>query len=231
MEEKMDSKKSDGNARENFLTWKLEIPTWLLTVIVIALSAAIAQTSISPFILIVIVIAFIVIGVLQTWRRPVSKQNEIILSDEDAPEYKITLSNVPENVTPALLKIDDREKLRYLDKDGVGEIISIAGNLVFYDNNNKLVTSFPSVISLTFNYTDDDEQKLMERKKALIREGIIAENEDVKLIPVYLYSYTEKPEINIWKPFQNFSIDKVNRTMTIEFLFWGDQPIGPSTKP
>jgi hypothetical protein len=118
-----------------------------------------------------------------------------------------------------------------LDKDGVGEVLFIAGNLVFYDNKNELVTSFPSPISLTVNYTDEDEQRRIERQKALRREGKLAENEEVQLIPVYLYSYTEKPEMNIWKPFQNFSIDKINKTMTIEFLFWGDQQVGGGTKP
>ena len=233
MEEKMDNKKSDGNTRENFLNWKLEIPAWLLSVIVIALSAAVAQTSLSPFILIVIVIAFIVIGMLQTWRRPVSKQNEIILSDEDAPEYKITLSNIPDNVMPKLLKIENRQELidKY-DKDGIGNILSIAGNLVFYDKNNEqgeLITSFPSEVSLTLNFTEEDENSFIQRKQTLIKMG---SNEVAKLMPVYLYEYPiDEPQIRIWKPFQNYSIDFTNRILTIKFQFWGDQNIGVGTKP
>jgi hypothetical protein len=230
MEEKMDSKKSDGNARENFLTWKLEIPTWLLTVIVIALTAAVAQTRMSPFILIAIVIAFIVIGVLQTWRRPVSKQNEIILSDEDAPDHKITLSSIPPDVTPTLLKIEDRERSKNYDKDGVGEILFIAGDLVFY-KNGKEVNNFSSPIKLTYNYTEKDEAKLMARANSLLERKEVTSIEEVKFIPVYLYSNTQKPELKTWKPFQNYSIDYVNRTVTIEFMFWGDQQAGGGTRP
>jgi hypothetical protein len=182
--------------------------------------------------LILIAIALVAIGLLP-FQKSTSTGNKMELSDPDSPDYKIILSNIPKGVSPKLLKIEDRESLREYNKDGVGEILSIAGNLVFYDDNikDKLVTSFASPVRLTFNYTEEDKKNLAARKAALIKQGFLRETEDVELIPAYLYSYADGPINNIWKPFQNFRIDKANQTMTIEFLFWGDQPIGPSTKP
>jgi hypothetical protein len=229
-EEKMDNRTDDRNGRSNFLTRMFEIPAWLLLLIaIVAILASVLRITIPAFLWVLIVIVLIVIGWLSKSRTPIpgSKRE---LSDPDAPEYKTTLWNVPADVTSSLLKIDDRDGLRALDKDGVGVVLSVAGNLVFNDND-KLVTSFSSPISLTFNYTADDEQRRLERQEALRRDGTIAPNEEVQLMPVYLYSPTDKPAINIWKPFQNFRIDKVNRTITIELLVWGDQPYGPGTKP
>lgn len=163
------------------------------------------------------------------------KPKEIIL--EGLPGYTMTLSNVPEDVTPELLPISDEEKERLMDlrKDGVGLITSIAGNLVFYDQNRKEVNSFSSPVRLIYNFTSDDEEKRTKRKADLMEKGKLAETEDVDLIPIYLYSYTpdkgEPPEFEIWRPYQNFSRSSDNKTMSVEVRFWGDQQIGYGTKP
>lgn len=227
----MDNRTNDRNGKSNFLTRMFEIPAWLLLLIAIAaILASVLRITIPAFLWVLIVLVLILIGWLRKGAGPILG-NKRELSDPDAPEYTITLGNVADDITTSLLKIDDRDASRNLDKDGIGEVLFIAGNLVFNDNTNALVTSFSSPISLTVNYTDQDEQRRLERQQALRKEGKLAENEEVQLIPVYLYSHTEQPEINIWKPFQNFSIDKVNKTMTIEFLFWGDQQVGGGTKP
>jgi hypothetical protein len=51
------------------------------------------------------------------------------------------------------------------------------------------------------------------------------------IVPIYLYTPEFDTNIHIWKPFQNFTIDKANNEMTIEFLYWGDQQAGGGTRP
>jgi len=142
------------------------------------------------------------------------------------PGYTIHLSYVPKNITPKLLPVASEQGKSLMDTptDGVGMITSVAGNLVFYSGEQE-VNSFLRPIRLTYNFTPVDEQKLLDRRNVL--------NQDINLIPVYLYTYTpkNKEELTVWKPFQNFSIDKDARTFTIEFQFWGDQPLGAGTKP
>lgn len=224
----MDNRTNDRNGKSNFLTRMFEIPSWLLLLIaIVAILASVLRITIPAFLWVLIVLVLIVIGWLRKREGPIpGSQRE--LSDPDAPDYKTTLWNVPADVTSTLLKIDNRDALRGLDKDGFEVVLSVVGNLVFDDNDNNF---FPSPITLTFNYTADDEQRRLERQEALRRDGKIKANEEVQIIPVYLYSHTEEPVIRIWKPFQNFRIDKVNRTITIELLVWGDQPYGPGTKP
>ena len=225
----MNRNTSNRNANNNIWSQRFEIPAWILSIIIIVLIlAAIPGIEIPGLLLIAIVILLLIIGLFSGRKSPSGR--DIKLSNSTQPDYEITLSNVPGNVTPKLLDIDNEDELRNYDKDGAGEILFIAGNLVFYEGtSDNLATNFPSPIRLTFKYTADDEQKFFAYRKTIT-------GQEVKLIPIYLYSYThdedkERPEIHIWKPFQNFQIDEANRTMTIEFLFWGDQQVGGGTRP
>ncbi|HLO16804.1 MAG TPA: hypothetical protein VK206_18365, partial [Anaerolineales bacterium] len=191
------------------------------------------KITIPVLLLIAIALVLILIGFL-SGRKSLPPGKVIKLSD--SPGYEITLSNVPENVTPRLLKIDNDKELRDYEKDGTKEIVFIAGNLVFSDaNGDTLVTSFNSPVRLTFSYTAEAEQRFIDYRNTLVERGVVASKDEVKLIPIYLYTHTyedkERPELHIWKPFQNFLVDEANRTMTIEFLFWGDQQVGGGTRP
>jgi len=164
-------------------------------------------------------------------------------SFEGLPGYTITLSNVPENITPTLLPMspEDVEKLTNLNRDGnIGLITSVAGNLVFSDENGEQVHSFSSPIRLTYNFTSADEEKRRDREKKLQEQkdkekGNSAKDVTVRLVPIFLYQYDpdkgSTPEFEVWLPFQNFSYDPRKLTVTIDFLFWGDQPIGGGSQP
>lgn len=226
----MNRNSKDRGTLDNLLTRRLQIPAWLVTIIAIVLgSAAIFERSeiSNGRLLIILALLLLILGAFLMGKTSESEPDEngsadeITIYDEATPNHKMTLSRLPANVTPILLRIPDREGLKGLKKEGVGEILTISGNLVFQDRykEGEWVTSFSSPVKLTFNYTEDDEQKAKEK--------------DAEIIPVCLYTYPcepEKPDHQIWKPFQTFSIDKARRTMTIEFLFWGDPPIGPGTK-
>ena len=167
-------------------------------------------------------------------------------------DYTITLTNVPKDVTPYLLPIspDTESQLRNLPRDGVGCVVSIAGNLVFYDSGNKLYTSFSEPVTLKLQYTDHEQNfftlfnnpkavpalqqagyddQLIECMSNLQKNGI----DHIELVPVYLYTpmIAAYSDIHIWKPFQNFSIDETGKIMKIEFLYWGDRQIGGGTRP
>jgi hypothetical protein len=154
----------------------------------------------------------------------------------------MVFSGLPGGVNPRLLSITDRQKLRNSPKDKeIGDVLSVAGDIAFFDDKDDLVSSFASPVRLTLYFTDQDKEALAQRTAML--------NQKVELIPAYLYSPVFKSkkatdEINekdetveqrdeplIWMPFQNFTRDDVNQTLTVEFMFWGDQPVGPSTKP
>ena len=221
----MDNGINDRNGQRKFLSGVFEIPGWLLLLIaIVAILAAVLRITVPAYLWVLIILVLVLVGWFSRGGSPTTGPTRRI-SDPDAPGYTITLGNVPDRVASNLLKIDDRTASQNLDKDGVGEVLFISGNLVFNDttNNNTLVTSFPSPIRVTINYTDADEQRRLERQNAL--------GEEVRLIPVYLYSPVGKQDINIWKPFQNFRIDQASKTMTVEVLFWGDQQVGGGTKP
>ncbi|HSB01820.1 MAG TPA: hypothetical protein VLE49_14310 [Anaerolineales bacterium] len=224
----MDNKTSDRNAKGNFLTRSFEVPAWLITVAVITLIlSAVMENTLPVILLIIIVIVLTVIWLFRKQGPSTIKLKEVTLSGLQG--YTINLTSVPDNITPELLQIsvEEEKRLRGLEMDGVGLITSIAGNLVFRDKSGTEVNSFFPPIKLTYNFTSEDEEKLLQRQS-------LFPTEDVKLVPIYLYTYPEKaqePKISIWKPFQNFSIDRDNKTMTIEFQFWGDQQTGYGTKP
>jgi hypothetical protein len=177
--------------------------------------------------------------------RPGSVEGEFTCSDPGQPEYTIALAKVPQDVTPKILPVSDQEEanLRDLPTDGIACVVSIAGNLVFYEknDNDKLVTNFSTAVQLTLNYTAADKLLLQPDIKQFLetsenakltqclKDKAITAVEEI--VPIYLYSPAFNPSIRIWKPFQNFSPDNQNNKMTVEFLYWGDQPIGGGTRP
>jgi hypothetical protein len=171
-------------------------------------------------------------------KKPATKEYELKGTDG----YTITLSKVPEGITPRLIDIPPEEHDRFmgLTRDGnVKLITSIAGNLVFEkvneDGQTEQVNSFTSPVRLTYNFTPADEEKRKKREHKLHSSGQLAETENVRLVPIFLYQLdpekTGKAEFEVWLPFQNFKYDQGQQRVTIEFLFWGDQPIGGGTRP
>ena len=132
-------------------------------------------------------------------------------------DHKLTLANVPPSVTPYLLPISasDESKFAGLPKDGFQCIISIAGNLAFFDKGGEMVKSFASPVTMQIAFTGNDVEKLSGCKSGLT---------EADLVPVYLYLPDADARVSIWKPFQNYRMD--GSTATIEFQFWGDPPIG-----
>lgn len=231
----MDNRTNSRNGGRNLLTGRFEIPAWLLLLIaIIAILASVLRITIPAFVWVLIAILLLVIGWLGSQTNPPGRTVEIY--DPDAREYKLRFSNLPENVNPRTLRIPDRESLKGLPKDKeVGEILSIAADIAFYDNNDRLVSRFAEPVTLTFNYTDEDQRRLDARAQRL--------GEKVAMIPVYLYSpvfktqqqgagaIEETGENQIWLPFQKYSRNEDNQTLTVEFRFWGDGQIGPGTNP
>ena len=165
-------------------------------------------------------------------------------------DSKLTLLNVPDGVTPYLLPISsDEETVLYdLPKDNIGCIASISGNLVFYDENNALYTSFPAPVTIEIQYGTDTEefftifntgaeslkelnssQKAIDCATELKSQGV----EEIDIVPVYLYTplIDGYSDFHIWKPFTNFTVDPESRMMTVEILYWGDMQFGGGTKP
>lgn len=225
----MNRRMGSRNTNGNFLTRRFEIPAWLIgaTVIVLLISSILENIT-TIAVLIAILIFLILIWLLR--RSPTGRLKNVTLTG--LTDHIISLSDVPEDLFPELLPISEEEeqRLRGLEMDGVGSIASIAGNLVFYDQQKREINSFPTPIRLTYNITSQDEASLMERKNDLR-----GEIDKVELIPIYLYTYPrqedQEPKVSIWKPFQNYRLDETNNTVTIEFRFWGDQQTGYGTKP
>ena len=227
----MDNRTSNRNPGSDFLTRGLMIPAWLLLLVAaIAILAAVFRIAIPDFVWALIALLVLLIGFFSGPRPTTSKQLQGLEG------HTITVSNFPPNLSPELeeMSTDDLDRVRKYPRDGVGEILTIAGNLVFYDENRNLVNSFPSPVKLTFDYTDEDEERARAHQKDLVNRDEIAENVNVEIIPVYLYSYpwdSDNPTTNIWKPFPMFSVDRARRTMTIEFRYWGDRPVSPGAQP
>lgn len=142
--------------------------------------------------------------------------------------HTLTVANVPDEVRPYLLPVspEEEEKLRQLQTEDIGCIISIVGNMAFYDIDNNLVTSFPSAVSLTYNFTPADNSRLEDCAQTLEKQGIVASSEEVTYVPIYLYN---KQGTVIWKKFQDPTFG--DGTVTINFIEWGDQQGGFGTKP
>lgn len=230
---------NDKTGGPNFVTRTLAIPAWLLVLIaVVAVAALLLRITIPSFVWVLSIFLLIIMGWFPR-RGDLDQGQRVELSDRDSPWHKFSLSHVPENVTAKLLKIESRDLLRALDKDReIGEITSIAGDLAFSrkDNSEVTVHDFSSPVRLTLNYTDEDE-KGREQRQAFIDQNpelvTEADGKKVRLIPIYLYTSKAegRTDINIWKPFQNYTLDEVSKTVTVEFMFWGDSPTGWGTKP
>ena len=138
------------------------------------------------------------------------------------------MTDVPEKVSPYLLPVSpaEEEELRQLPREDIGCIISIVGNMAFYDADNNLVTSFPSAVSLKYTFTEEDNTKFAECAQGLQDQGIVASSSEVTYVPIYFYN---KPDMVIWKKFQDFTPDA--GAVTIDFTEWGDQQFGGGTKP
>lgn len=248
----MNSADNGFPSRSGFLGRALTIPAWLLGLIaLLAILAAVFRIAIPDFVWVLIVIILLVLGWISSPSN-LPRGRTVELSDRDGDrEYRMVFSGLPAGVNPRLLPIADRQKLRDARKDKeIKHVLSVAGDIAFFDDKGNLVSSFASPVRLTLYLTDQDKEALAQRTAML--------NQKVELIPAYLYSpvfksikerddideknqgdesaetndMVEQPDENlIWMPFQNFTRDDINQTLTIEFMFWGDQPVGPSTKP
>lgn len=141
--------------------------------------------------------------------------------------HEITLTDVPDGITPSLLYVSPERKQQLLDapKEGTECIFMIAGDLDFY-RDGELVTSFDSPITITYAFETQDLEAYSACQKTLVEKGIVGSVEEVDYLPVYF-------DNSVWKPFnpENVSIDSTTGTMTIKFTSWGDRPIGGGTQP
>ena len=201
----MSQKTNDRTTRSNYLLHNISI--FVLLIVVVVLFVLLARSTKSIV------------------RVPGTLPSDAVACDVEGGgfncsgllEHKITLANVPPGVTPYLLPISsgDESKFNGLPKDGFQCVISIAGNLAFYDKGGKMVKSFASPVAMQISYTGNDVEKLPGCKSGLT---------EADLVPVYLYLPDADARVSIWKPFQNYSMD--GNTATIEFQFWGDPPFG-----
>jgi hypothetical protein len=225
----MNNRTTNRHTQDNFLTRRFAIPSWILILLAIfTVLTTILGINIPSFIWILIVLLLIGVGWLpdQGGSTPPSRKE---LSDPDASQYRIEVSNFPSYANPTLLKIENRNRLLDLAREPeIGLVTSVAGDLVFAVNN------FDSPVRLVLNYTPEDEQKRMERRQSLIKEGSLIEGENVELVPIYLHTPTTEEGSSadkIWRTFQNFQVDAEKREATIEVSSWGDTPTGWGTKP
>ena len=215
----------------NFLTRRFAIPAWLLVLIAIgAILAAVLRITIPDYLWILIALLLILIGLLPFLSPPPSKE----LQGLDG--HTITVSHYTEESSPELREMSPEQvdNARQYSRDGVEEILSIAGDLVFYDQRNResFVTSFAKPVRVTIRFTEKERDAYLRRRDELLASGTIRSREESKLMPIYLYSYPlREPQVNIWKPFQNYELDLDKLTMSVDVQFWGDQNIGVGTKP
>jgi hypothetical protein len=215
----MDNRTRNRNDQGNFLTRRLAIPAWLLLLlVVVTVLIAVLRITVPSFLWVLIALLLLLVGWLsgQGGSSPGSPKE---LSDPDARDYRIRVSNYPNYANPTLLRIEDRNRLLDLNREPeLGIVTSVAGDLVF------AVNRFDPPVNLVMNYTAEDEQKLQERRKRL--------GSPVELVPIYLHSpTTEEGGVAIWRPFQDFTIDAERREATIRVSSWGDSPTGWGTRP
>lgn len=238
----MENKTSDRNTKGNFLTRIYPIPLWVLLIVIV-----------------LILLAWLMTQFLPRQAQPASVADDVqdctrTSEGQDLPQdftcegqsgYTMTITNVAPGITAGLLPISDSEESESYTypTDGVTCIAFIAGDLVFYDKNddNRLVTSFPEPVTLALESTQEgalilpnEINKILEANpdsqlaKCLETHSISAVED---IVPIYLYTPAFDTSIHIWKPFQNYTIDTTNRTVTIEFMNWGDQQFGGGTRP
>ena len=133
--------------------------------------------------------------------------------------HQISLSNVPQNAKPYLLPIspDDEDRLRKAERKGTNCIISIVGDLAFYDEKNHLVTEFDPPVSISYQY-------LEEADKSSFDQCISDFPETKDYVPVAFYDHKE------WRPVEPYT-KADDGTVSFEFTTWGDQQGGFGTKP
>ncbi len=133
--------------------------------------------------------------------------------------HKISLSNVPQNVKPYLLLVspEEEEKLRNAEKEGTNCIISIVGDLAFYDEKNNLVTKFDQPISVSYQFLEEQDRKNFDQCKSDFPETI-------DYVPVAFYDNA------VWRPIEKFN-KADDGTVSFEFTTWGDQQGGFGTQP
>lgn len=248
----MNNKNKIGNHLSTFFTRLLTIPTWLLLLLIVASVSAAALNITAPSLTLAIIsILLIAVGLIQ---KPAgsSVKTRIILFPDNTPNIKLTISKCPENVTPILLKLQkskDELLKESIDDVQIGKVLDVIGDLAFektIEKDRKLENvenvgnhdiyehHFPSEVELTFNYSVKVEEDFADWQSTNVKKGIIQSIDEAKLLPVYLYESplgAEKPDIRIWKPFQNYSVDRNNRTITVKFDSWGDTNFGIGTKP
>lgn len=141
-------------------------------------------------------------------------------------EHEINLTNVPEKAFPNVLPVSSEreQELRQAEKEEIGCIFAIAGDLAFYDTDNKLVTEFKdSPITITFSLNDKDIAEFEACKQTLVEQQIVTDPTVVEFQPTY-FSET-------WKPFPEGSYRVDGNVVTVTITTWGDQPLGGGTKP
>ena len=214
----MDNRTSNRNDQGNFFTRRLAIPAWLLILFVVGtVIITVLRVTIPSFIWVLIALLMLLVGWL-SGQAPSGSPKE--LSDPDAADYQIRVSNYPNYANPTLLRIEDRNRLLDLNREAeIGLVTSVAGDLVF------AVNRFDSPVRLIMNYTAEDERKLRERREKL--------GGKVELVPIYLHSPTteEGSADKIWRPFRDFTVDTETRQATIQVSSWGDSPTGWGTRP
>lgn len=207
----------------DFLSRGLTVPAWLLILIAIgAILAALARVTIPDFVWVLVAILLLLIGWLSSQREdgPGSQKE---LYDGDPQGRRLTVSNHPAYANPTLLPIPSRDTLKDLRKAGKLELItSVAGDLVFEVNR------FATPANVTIHYTEEDERLASGRQQSLIKRGLLADGQQVRLIPVHLDSEPDGP---IWKAFENFEIYPERREITVHIDAWGDKSMGVGTEP
>lgn len=216
----MDNRTSNRGAQGNFLTQRLAIPAWLLILFaVVTILVAVLRITVPSYLWVLIALLLLLMGWLSGQGDSGSGPSKG-LSDPDAPDYQIRVSNYPNYANPTLLRIENRNRLLDLNREPeIGLVTSVAGDLVF------AVNRFHAPVRLIMNYTTEDEQKLRERREQL--------GSRVELVPIYLHSPTtdEGSASKIWRAFQDFTIDTEKRQATIRVSAWGDSPTGWGTRP
>ncbi len=206
----MSQKTNDDTTRPNYRTHNVSIVALLIVIIVLLVRSFYNPTS-----------PYRDGQNLPANAKPCSGNAGSFTCDENMLSgHKISLANVPNNVTPYLLPIsaDDEKKLAGLPKEGFKCLISIAGNLAFYDSGGEIVKVFDDPVILNMTFTKNDTDKV----------GSCGSERGVEdLVPVYLYLPEFDSSVDIWKPFQSFKLDpELPNTMIIEFNYWGDDPFG-----
>jgi hypothetical protein len=142
--------------------------------------------------------------------------------------HQITIKGVSGDLVPYLLDIspERQQQLLELGKQSTetGCVFAIAGDLVFYDQEQNLVSdpTFESPITISYTFTDEDMDSFEACEITLMERGLIAEADTVQYLPVYF-------DNEFWRTFKKY--DVVDRSVIITFSTWGDRPIGGGTQP